>query len=1160
MIQHPHYCPPTRRSGWRVLGELVRLLGCVFAVSLSLHSPLRAQPPGTFPPSEVLTPRDNPVGSEDLKVDGFLLLDESKSRVLMPGMTLEQAQWLMQMQSSAPSQKRPYIFEEVSIDGQVDGQRAELTVSIRMKVEATGGETIEIPLAMENFHRVGSVEFLEGANVAKQLGVNVNEATGRYELVANLPVASMIELRMKMSSRVEEEGTQSLDFRLPAAPTKISITTDQRDAVATIPNRDDEVLSNESDDLGRSRFVVESSGGRFTLQWGAVERPLTAPLLESTSNVQLQWNAPQEQLIEIVRMTVRDARRPISSLTVRLPTNSVLRDDIRLVTSGQFGQTLEYSSPNPKEAELIQIAIPKVERRQSIVLEFQLELAAPEDPSAQQPFELSVPTVESAIRNQGSIGVSTGSDYRLRWRDRPYVKLMSTAEVEESTVDRRLYEFDFIRGGFKLPLWLDATKRELRVNSSVDIELRDDYLNLFMEIDAVGNSSRAQLLSVDLADWQVFSIENARTGAPLYWYESDGYVEIETNYSGMEESNKVLIKADRLLENLTEASISDPLLLPIPRVVGSGDQRDPVMIQSADVTVSGGGRRTFVVDLASSKHVERLASENTEGLDTARTFTVMPPESAAQLVGVLVVQPPRLVVQPSAEFDYLAGRMRAAIEWDVESQTDLEGRLRIGIPRVQTQPEASRSGSTTVSARDDAGSEASTAANEIDPTISEPSSWYALVNDLPAELRPVAQEDTSMASEVDYYELISDALAEERFRIRLETSRPVSIGGGEQQKEFAVGLPFPVVQDVTLRGEFTIGLSDDGTRDFALLSSPTTDGWSPRSLPERPLLFRLSAKPPSKSSLATGDVIVRTAISEFAQHDQVLLLAEGTGEFPLKLRKPGETIVDVKINGAPASHRITQGTLFISVPPLEDTQLIDIRMWSDRDQQTGLAQIRPLVRSGMSPRMEYWQLMMPSSEHLVWATPSLGRLMSWAREGLKLVRKPLVTEAALLERVAKSKVDLVDLSAMPTGNQYLFSAVDSRMFVVRAASQSLLWLWVSGAVVLMTALLTYWPRTRHPITVAIAIMMFSGIVFIAPDSAIIAGQISLLSLTLVIVMVSIRHLILPPPSRVLTSSRSGSVERGSEPSRPDVRPRSSATATFTIGSEDLASAHDEVAS
>lgn len=1148
------------------------LMGCGVAT---------AQPAGTYPPPEVVRPPNGPEDVGKIPLKGVFLLDVSGNRVFMPGLTYER---VYELEYGATSQTLRYLFDSIKIDGKVDDNRAELMVEVRVEVESTGGETIEIPLEMENFHRLGPTEFFAGQQDNNEFAVAVDEDTGSYELIANVKKDTLVGFRMQMSARVETEAAQSLDFRLPPSPTTIQLLTDMRDVVGEIPNRDDEVIRTSADESGRSRFTVESSGGRFTLQWGKMDRPVTTPLLEATSVISMQWNSPQDQLIQNVRMTVRDSRTPISGFSLRLPQDAVLIDRPKLSTSGQFVRA-ESSENDP---QLYLVSIPRVERRTSYVLEFRVEIPS-DSPQSEDPLLFQVPVVEGALRNQGTFNISTGADYRLRWRERPYVKNNSSAEVEDASIDQRVYSFQFIRGAFELPIWLDATRRELRVRSRCDIEMRDNYANLTMEIESIGNGTRAQKLSVDLGNWQAFSVENTNTGAPLFWYDSDGLIEIETNYTGMEESTQVLIKADRLIESTeTKRQEGQRLVLPIPRVAGSGDRRDPVTVQQAAVHLTGRGRRVLVVDLERSEHLERSVSDTTDADDSVREFTVMPPESAATMTGTLVVQPPRLVLENKAKIQLAQETVKTVVDWTVESQVDLEGRLRIVIPVERL--------TVADSDQEGGGGEGLT------------ERWFVSVNGTPAELRPVTPTgDTDFAdyapdtkapadgatlpvstdetvsagsgpesatptvppvrtaspvSSRKYFDIISDRLADGPIDIRFESAQPLPRDSEASLATTRVALPYPLVDDITLKGNVTVDLIGDDFRELAAQKQMQENPLIFRTLPQRPISLRVFPRPPLKSELVAGDVLVRSAISEVAQHDQLLASLTGAGDFELKLRQPEKTVVQVYLDGEVVPFRTVDQQLIVSVPnDGSANHVIDIRLWIDRTNRGILQTIQPLAYFGPGSGKLYWQVLVPKDNHLVWAAASLGRPMQWTVDQWRLLRQPLLNEGTLIGRVIDSDQDRIELSSMPGGNRYLFTAMDDRTFCAMTGSRTLLWLAVAGVIVLLATLVTYLPVTRSPLSAIVAMVAFAGLLAVAPDAAVLVGQIAMLSLGLVIVMFAIRSLVLPAPSRVLTSSRDSRVETSSRSGRksPEYRPPSSLAMTHSIGPQDIATAPDEVA-
>lgn len=1149
-----------------------------------IPSRVGGQQPGTFPPAELIRPSATPAESGKLPIQGMFLLDEADVRVYLPPMSYEA---YLELERGAKNRTRRYIFERVKIDGRVEGNRAELTVEVRVAVDATGDETVEIPLAMENFHLLGAAEFFSGAENGNKLAISVDEDSGSCELIASVAEDTVVGFRMQMSSRVETQSIHALDFRLPPAPILINLTSDSRDVVGQIPNRDDEVIETTADASGRSKFKVESSGGRFTLQWGKLDRPVSMPLLESTSVIAMQWNSPQDQLIQSVKMTVRDSRGPISGFRLRLPKDASLRDDPKLITSGQFGQLVELSKPDSADKELFQITIPVEEREKTIALEFRLEIPS-DSPTAANALQFQVPVIENALRNEGTINITTGADYRLRWRQRSYVKNTTSAGAEDSTVDQRSYSFQFIRGAFVLPLWLDATKSELRVSSECDIELRETYANLAMEIRSVGNGNRAQLLSVDLADWQTPLIENARTGAPLPWYESDDVIEIEVSYTGMEESIPVLIKARRPIESGTLNDVSGGdgrhVDLPVPRVVGSGDRLSPVTIQEAFVRLSGKGRRSLVVDLERSTNLERAtglelsgglergtnsersAVANSQLDDSIRIFAVMPPESSARIVGEMVLQSPRISLENTSTVKLIGNQLVTTVDWKLETPVDLEGRLRIAVPQqigILGQTETADAGPIwSVNVNEGAA--------QLQPVSADPDAGLSPAESGLDEAAAIAEDnaggkgdsESDSHNQVVFYDLISDALADGTMNVHFVRSEPVVFDDETSEALAEIGLPYPTVQDVTLKGNVEVELLGGELYDITPSEKSLTDKLVFRTLPMHTIPLRISPRTPAQSELLTGKIYVRSAISEISQHDQLLASVTGTGEFELWLQYPNQTDIQVTLNGVSAAYKTIDDRLVIRIPSDAKEHLVDVRLWVDLNSRGVFQAVEPLVHLGPGSGQLYWQLTMPADCHLVWAVPSVAREMQWTFDRWRLIRQPLLSETTLVNRIASSEPDSIDLSPMPNGNHYLFSSMDDRSFRAMAGTRTMLWMIVAGAMVFVTAILTYIPVTRNPFSLAIAIACFTGLLAVAPDAAVLVGQVSMLALVLVVVMLAIRSLVLPKPSRVLSSTRDGrfgsSIQSRRSPA--EYRPPSSIAVTHSIGPEDISSTPDEVAS
>src|SRR5690606_29929488 len=100
-----------------------------------------------------------------------------------------------------------------------------------------------------------------------------------------------------------------------------------------------------------------------------------------------------------------------------------------------------------------------------------------------------------------------------------------------------------------------------------------------------------------------------------------------------------------------------------------------------------------------------------------------------------------------------------------------------------------------------------------------------------------------------------------------------------------------------------------------------------------------------------------------------------------------------------------------------------------------------------------------------------------------------------------------DLVEVPRGNRYLYVGTDVRSFHAVLVSRTVLW-GVTGSVVLLIAvLLSFVPQTRHPLFAVTAAVFFAGMLVIAPDAAVLAGQLGMIALVLVIVMSAIRTMV-----------------------------------------------------
>ena len=338
------------------------------------------------------------------------------------------------------------------------------------------------------------------------------------------------------------------------------------------------------------------------------------------------------------------------------------------------------------------------------------------------------------------------------------------------------------------------------------------------------------------------------------------------------------------------------------------------------------------------------------------------------------------------------------------------------------------------------------------------------------------------------------------------------------------------------------------------------------TLPREPVRLQVRAQTTDMQDLAIQQMVLRTAIGYRTRQEQVLATIEHGSEFsvfmPLLARSGGkeETFgdsdpttttarqsssnrsrrrsllslsrhregsaqqvrVDALLDGQRVSVEKREGWLVVDLPGDQKPHSMELNIWIPQDSSSSISTIQPLVQLPGGLGRVFWQVIAPLDSHVFWASPTVGRAMSWRFDQWRLYRQSSLSDQELARRFGGASI------SMPPGNRYLYVGTDIPAFEVAIASRTILWLIVASTVLLLTVLLTYLPATRNPVTAVIAALLFAGLILIAPDAAVLAGQFGLISLVLVIVMMTIRSLLVPGRhDRVFATSPKSSSESSS---------------------------------
>ncbi len=1079
-------------------------LACAFALLTCCSSQnVSAQPAGTPPPKNVFDKeRGEAQQSEQpaLPIDAFLFLSESENQVVMPGMTWEKLQHLIDLEAGADVQRDRYTYQSLEITGSTDEGRAELEIVLRVSVDPTEDRWISIPLNMGNFHQLAPPDVTGVDEYDTRL---LPDGKG-YQLMVKTDSSAEVVLRMLVSSRVQTGSqTRSLEFRLPDVPSKVVITTDSQNATGEVMGRGDETAIPSVGDNNRTKFSIESSGGTFSLRWGELTGSDQSPLLEVESRISVRWVSPETSPIASVRTSIRSLRGSIDRFQLRLPPGTIMPEPPQL---GSTGQTIELCATTEDETGIIhEVLIPEQERRPRIDINYDLQMES-KNASSRVPFKLRLPEVLGSLRHHGELEIRTSGDYRLRWRTKSWIQ--SEASTDESAGESgRGYRFRFDRITSDLPIWLGRKESQLRMVSHSTITIRDSMASLEMTIRPSGQMTESNLM-LDESAWQLRSIENLQTERPLDSSLSDFVRVIELDTNRDNGPAPIRIRAVFPLD-----PDEDRIELPLPRVVDLGDAAH---VHNATVDIVSAGRTVFVVDMGATKDLRRnsVSSGDSNRDRLTRHFQVLNLDSPIVIVGDLVDQPPQITFSSNAKVELDGRQLRTKVDWTISSRTDLEGRLPIRIPRPAiAQPDdlsgVGKSKQDREQIADDNGLPLGLRSDQKDrDSIGGESPWSVTVDDVPAVLRPLDD---------DRYELISDQLTDGSVTVRWQ--HVLTLGDDRDADMISpVSLPRPNIADVTIRGTLGVELEGDQRFDLVSIDSPGASDLQLGVLPRDPILVRIKPRQTSREELMILQSVLTTVVGNQTRHEQVLARVQGGEQFRVGLPSTfDQSFIDtISVQGfvdsQPVAVRTDQSSLVMMLPGDQRPHAVDLRIWYPKETPSSFATVEPTVKLPIGSGRTFWQIIAPGDGHVVWTTPTLGRSMTWQFDRWRLFRTPTHSIAQLASLIPSES------DPLPSGNRYLYVGSDIPSFQVLIVSRVTIWLIVGACVLCATVLLTHVPAIRRPISVVAVAVLFAGLLVVAPDAAVLAGQLGIISLVLVIAMVAIRSMVTPnQSSRIFTT-------------------------------------------
>ncbi len=1158
-----------------------------FLLLTATTRPADSQEPGTLPPASLSGRAESatappstpgatvasPAGEAPIEPKAFLMLDSAGNPVMVPGMTFEKLDRLMRLEEGLEKPPQPYSIDSVSIVGRVVDEHAELNVSVRITVEPSEGNWVAIPLRMENFHRTGPADV---SGVERYRMDLASDGSG-YLLHVQSETRRTVVVGMRVVVRVAPAPNAAIDFRLPEALCSISLNIPDVGVSASVVGRGDEVLQTQS--AGRATDItVEAGGGIFSLRYGTQVPVLdNRPVLETDSRIIVDWQQADNSPLVAYSLSVRNMRGELPKVSLTIPGAVRLLQQPEVLNAGPF-EVLDAVDLEGNDAIATGLGIRSGETLRRIDVmpssprgDTRMELAINGQMRSEKGLSggmviVSPVVVEGAIQQAGEIEVRTPKDFRLRWKPAPWIR--SVWEKEESeTLTSRVYRFRFDRVPFELPIWLSARARQLQIESDWRLTLYDSLASLRMVMRTNGSIPDTRVLPINIGPWKVQSVFIADTTKAVEADRIGDVLEIDlsTLPSGGSEGDRIEVV---LVKSLAPGETK--VDFPLPQFTG-GDEAIGTLPSTLSVVSQNESR--FILDLASSVGIGEVLRGNSPIASTPTTPENMAgdsqyrlPEVAqpSRLVGFLVRERPSVSLLADAEISVVADKITEVIDWTIYPQGSLRGRLPITWGNAADRPAADIVAPAAVegplsvdsppsaplpplegvqpqTAVPDVAGSASGSANTspelttASPELTGPSSATTVgERDIPFPLSPlipwtVVVDDTPATIRMDaegQYQIYCDRLGGGPHRVRFRRTRPLTMTPSGPVRIAGIFLPRPTLPDTTLRGPIVVRLRGSSQRE---LSAQGDDGrWVDEltllALPQNDLAIQLRRIEKQEDDFIVRRGVLRTVLGDSVHHEQFISAIEGGGTLRIGLPKSlGGARALATVDGVQVE--VLRDIENRCVIRLGDVGLhqVDLQIWASRSSSWAMDPVKPLMTLPVGIERLYWQVIVPSDDHLIWATETMGRAMKWELNRWRLNRVPLKTDASLIEWTGTRSDAL-----MPPGNRYLFVGMDAGSLGAMTMSRLAIWLVVGAVVLLVSIAFTYVPSIRHPLTAVLAAVLLSGLLLLLPDAAIIAGQLVIVAMLMVAVMTGVRQLLSTRRSdRLLAPSR--------EPENPTTR-------------------------
>lgn len=1037
-----------------------------------------------------------------VKPDAFYLRDSGGNYIFVPNLRYEEFERLLRAQKPLLDPQLPtHQIMQWDIAGDVQGDlvRWKVTVKVRLSSAATGA--VSIPIGLSDWHLSATPQFSgEGEHLLELMSTSAG-----YQWWIKGNANSEHTLQLQLISKVTQTIDRlSIKSSLPAAPIKVQVTVDGNNLRPEIEGQPGIVIATQAVEPNRTQISYETTGGNQNLQWrrGNEQTRAFAVECQSTTRVEVidggnPWKCKTTFAIQSTSSNVA------GEFMITLPAGAQWQPSVPGATDANLyvleEVATEAASATAASDALVRCRLNDSRRTGPLEISIDWNWTSPATENG-MPIRFVAPQIQTVDRHEGYIELIYPTNYRLITlaNSNAFPVPAETNSVNEGNTIR--YRFDRHPASLNLSLRPEYSETRLRPTYVVEVYRNRVLLRGILDISLPQGSGSSVVMAP--GTWSLSEVEQATTGAAVSIQpEGENRVRLQPPTSAAVASDATR-NTNWRLEGVRELADdrSLPLNIDLPSLIsevpgvdstrldyGAGTlilvPADNVMLQPNDAETVG-----LIADSEMpTAAIEMIPQERRR---RAVAYRFQAATAAPHWSGVRELLPQQVTAEADTQVDVTSQLVSVTQRWKVRVANEPLERLRMIVNRNAFERSAiiATIDGTTMSLLEVAADPMSSTVIAEDEVLVE----FMQIGDLVGELQ-----------------------------IAVDTKLPLELGEGKPvETKIALGTLLLPEKTGYLKSNLSLKHSPDIELLSTMASSREKGEWrkldwatgnNEISLQTDSALNGIKLDLKRLDRLRKGSVRIarawlQSAFNTAQRRDRMVFNVE-TLDNRVSFEIPAvnlDSLYDVLVDGKRGVYSVDKesSTLIVEIPADAAKPERCIELWSEAGRMvTGEAveiSIPKVMNSTGNPTF-LWELVVPSSEHLLLQPSNMTPEWQWTWAGLGWHRSSAANQAEL-ERWSGASSQ----TPLPARlNRYVMSGFGIPSGIrFTIVPKPWIWLPVGAAVIVLTLLWSTLRLFRHPVALATFFVAIATMAMYVPDAAMVLGQLAVVASVFALVMLT----------------------------------------------------------